>query len=158
MPRRVALPGASELFRPTTGPADGTPDSRHRGQSSVGSPGSTGSVDAEGARDRHDDLAPGGPGRDGYDGRATQQAERDDVVRTDAESLGSGRIRHTEKITVYLSTDELLALEQARLSLRSAYGTAVDRGRIVRAAIGIALDGLAADGADADLLRRLSNP
>ena len=28
---------------------------------------------------------------------------------------GSGRIRHEEKITVYVSAEELLALEQARL-------------------------------------------
>ena len=52
---------------------------------------------------------------------------------------GSGRVRHDEKITVYVSGDELLALEQARLTLRARHGMAVDRGRIVREAIAAAL-------------------
>ena len=39
-------------------------------------------------------------------------------------------MRHDEKITVYISKEELLALETARLTLRG-HGLAVDRGRIV---------------------------
>ena len=68
---------------------------------------------------------------------------------------GSGRIKHDEKITVYVSETELLALEQARLTLRARYGMAVDRGRIVREAIAAALDDLEAKGGESDVVRRL---
>ena len=69
----------------------------------------------------------------------------------------SGRVRHDEKITVYVSPDELLALEQARLTLRAQHGMAVDRGRIVREAIAATLADLEARGPDAELVRRLSS-
>ena len=69
---------------------------------------------------------------------------------------GSGRIRHEEKITVYVSADELVALEQARLTLRAQYGMAVDRGRIVREAIAAMLADLEAGADDSELVRRLS--
>jgi hypothetical protein len=69
---------------------------------------------------------------------------------------GSGRIRHEEKITVYVSADELLALEQARLTLRARHAMAVDRGRIVREAIAAMLADLEANGDDSELVRRLS--
>jgi hypothetical protein len=69
---------------------------------------------------------------------------------------GSGRIRHEEKITVYVSAEELLALEQARLTLRARHGMAVDRGRIVREAISAMLADLDANGDDSELVRRLS--
>ena len=68
----------------------------------------------------------------------------------------SGRIRHEEKITVYVSAEELLALEQARLTLRARHGMAVDRGRIVREAIAAALADLEANTDDSELVRRLS--
>lgn len=71
---------------------------------------------------------------------------------------GSGRIRHEEKITVYVSAEELLALEQARLTLRAQYGMAVDRGRIVREAIAAMLADLEASAGDSELVRRLSPP
>lgn len=71
---------------------------------------------------------------------------------------GSGRIRHEEKITVYVSAEELLALEQARLTLRARYGMAVDRGRIVREAIAGMLADLEASADDSELVRRLSTP
>ena len=69
---------------------------------------------------------------------------------------GSGRIRHDEKITVYVSTEELVALEQARLTLRAQYGMAVDRGRIVREAVALVLADLEARGEDSALVRRLT--
>jgi hypothetical protein len=69
---------------------------------------------------------------------------------------GSGRIRHEEKITVYVSAEELLALEQARLNLRARYGMAVDRGRIVREAIAATLADLESGASDSELVRRLS--
>lgn len=109
MPRRVGLPGASELFRETSG-ADFV---------------------------------------------------RDDDSENDADGSGprtSGRIRHEEKITVYVSSDELLALEQARLTLRAHHRMAVDRGRIVRTAIALAMADLDARGADSDLVRGLVEP
>ena len=69
---------------------------------------------------------------------------------------GSGRVRHEEKITVYVSAEELLALEQARLTLRARYGMAVDRGRIVREAIAAMLADLEASTDDSELVRRLT--
>lgn len=68
----------------------------------------------------------------------------------------TGRVRHEEKITVYVSAEELLALEQARLVLRAEHGVAVDRGRIVREAVAVALTDLARAGAQSELVRRLS--
>jgi len=68
----------------------------------------------------------------------------------------TGRVRHDEKITVYVSAEELLALEQARLTLRARYGMAVDRGRIVREAIAAMLADLEMSGEGSDLVRRLS--
>ncbi|MFL6108737.1 MAG: hypothetical protein ACJ72L_17400, partial [Marmoricola sp.] len=50
----------------------------------------------------------------------------------------SGRVRHDEKMTVYVTADELIELEHARLTLRRS-GLAVDRGRLVREAIAMAL-------------------
>ncbi|MFD4639311.1 hypothetical protein ACFWN2_18475 [Lentzea sp. NPDC058436] len=68
---------------------------------------------------------------------------------------GSGRTKHTTKITVYVSDEELLSLEQARLALRGSYGLGVDRGRVVREAIAIVLDDLETHGDASLLVRRL---
>jgi hypothetical protein len=68
----------------------------------------------------------------------------------------SGRIRHDEKITVYVTADELLDLEHTRLSLRRDHGLAVDRGRLVREAIHLALEDAATNGSDSALVRRLT--
>ena len=67
----------------------------------------------------------------------------------------SARVRHDEKITVYVTADELLDLEHTRLTLRREHGLAVDRGRIVRAAISLALEAVEADGGQSTLVRRL---
>ena len=67
----------------------------------------------------------------------------------------SGRVRHDEKMTVYVTADELLDIEHARLSLRRDQGLAVDRGRLVREAIAIALADLEANGDDSVLVQRL---
>jgi hypothetical protein len=98
MPRRVSLPGASELFR-------------------------------GGSKEAPDATAVG---------------------------TASGRVRHDEKITVYVSAEELIRLEQARLTLR-AQGIAVDRGRLVRAAISAALADLEENGDAADVISRLGS-
>ncbi|GAB3008161.1 hypothetical protein [Saccharothrix stipae] len=105
MTRRPSLPGASELFRLTTGAA---------------------SADAPATE-------PGPP----------------------AQRRGTGRQKHSTKITVYVSDEELLALEHARLALRGEHGLAVDRGRVVREAIAIVLDDLEGHGEDSLLVRRL---
>ena len=68
----------------------------------------------------------------------------------------SGRERHTQKITVYLSAEELLDLERARLALLR-YGAAADRGRIVREGIAVLLADLDARGMDSLLARRIVN-
>ena len=67
----------------------------------------------------------------------------------------TGRERHEEKITVYVSADELLDLEHARLTLRGDHGLAVDRGRIVREALAVVLADLDAEGEASTLVRRL---
>jgi hypothetical protein len=107
--RRVRLPAADELFRPTVVPA----------------PEQSGSPDA--------------------------------VGETPGPRAPSRRVRHDEKMTVYVTADELLDLEHARLSLRRA-GLTVDRGRLVREAIAIALADLDANGDDSVLVHRLSQP
>ena len=66
----------------------------------------------------------------------------------------SGREKHTQKITVYLSAEELLDLERARLALLR-YGAAADRGRSVREAIAVLLADLDARGRDSLLARRI---
>jgi hypothetical protein len=84
-------------------------------------------------------LRPAAPGPDGGDLR-----------------LASGREKHSQKITVYLSAEELLDLERARLALLR-YGAAADRGRIVREAIAVLLADLDARGKDSLLARRIAS-
>jgi hypothetical protein len=84
-------------------------------------------------------LRPAAPGPDGGDQRRA-----------------SGREKHTQKITVYLSAEELLDLERARLALLR-YGAAADRGRIVREAIAVLLADLDARGKDSLLARRIAS-
>lgn len=67
----------------------------------------------------------------------------------------SGRERHDEKITVYVSAEELMDLEHARLVLRGEHGLAVDRGRIVREAVAVVLADLEQRGEASILVRRL---
>jgi hypothetical protein len=84
-------------------------------------------------------LRPSAPGPDGGEQR-----------------LASGREKHSQKITVYLSAEELLDLERARLALLR-YGAAADRGRIVREAIAVLLADLDARGKDSLLARRIAS-
>ena len=76
--------------------------------------------------------------------------------RQPAERVPSGRQRHDEKVTFYCTADELMDLENARLLLRRKHGVAVDRGRIVREALALVLSDLDRDGADAPLVKRLT--
>ena len=91
--------------------------------------------------------------------RATSSRPRDEI-EDDAQEPpsdgASGRIKHNEKMTVYLTSGELLAIEQARLKLRGDLGRNVDRGRLVRAALAIALGDLEARGTDSEIAQRLS--
>ncbi len=73
---------------------------------------------------------------------------------TSDERQATGRERHDQKITVYLSATELLDLEHARLRLRR-YGFVLDRGRLVREAIAILLADLDARGKDSLVARRI---
>ena len=67
----------------------------------------------------------------------------------------SGRVRHDEKMTVYITSDELMDLEHARLMLRRSHALAVDRGRVVREAIAIALADFEQNGDDSVIVQRL---
>ncbi len=66
----------------------------------------------------------------------------------------SGRESHSHKITVYLTSSELLDLERARLTLRG-YGISADRGRIVREALAVLLADLDTGGEESLMARRL---
>jgi hypothetical protein len=70
------------------------------------------------------------------------------------ERQATGREKHDQKITVYLSAAELLDLEHARLALRR-FGFVIDRGRLVREAIAILLADLDARGTDSVVARRV---
>jgi hypothetical protein len=70
------------------------------------------------------------------------------------ERQATGRERHDQKITVYLSASELLELEHARLQLRRL-GVVLDRGRLVREAIAILLADLDARGNDSLVVRNI---
>ncbi len=85
--------------------------------------------------------------RPGSNGRART------VVVEDRKS--SGRIRHDTKITVYVTEEELLGLEQTRLALRAEHGLTADRGRIVREAIDVLLADFVDHGPDSVLVQRL---
>ncbi|MFH8368099.1 hypothetical protein [Streptomyces sp. NPDC018031] len=116
----------------------------------------TGAQDALG--DRRPAAAPErSKGRQPQDGTAAhgqpgQQARR---RGRPAGRRPSGRERHDEKITVYVSAEELMDLEHARLVLRGEHGLAVDRGRIVREAVAVVLADLESRGDASILVRRL---
>jgi hypothetical protein len=78
------------------------------------------------------------------------------LPETSDERQATGRERHEQKITVYLSAGELLDLEHARLKLRR-FGFVVDRGRLVREAIAILLADLDARGKDSLAARRIQS-
>jgi len=130
MSRRVSLPGADELFRQTTTlaavPNPVTPENEI-----VAPTQSTASATK----------------------RAVRQTQRRRVNSFD--KAPSGRERHDEKITVYISPEELYDLEQARIALRGDLGLAVDRGRIVREAVAIVIADLENKGDQSIIARRL---
>jgi len=147
MAKRPALPGADELFRRTASPL--RPDARPL--SAV--PDSE--IDSEivnqslQATDRNEVVEAPVALEGGV--RPVTAAPR----RRRGSSRPTGRVRHEEKITVYVSPEELIELEHARLALRGTHGLAVDRGRIVREAIAVVVADLEARGSDSIIVRRL---
>lgn len=134
MSRRVSLPGADELFRTTTT------------LSAVPSQPTASPVDEPAAINTP--LTPATK-------KAVRQTARRRVNSFDRST--SGRERHDEKITVYLSPEELYDLDQARLAMRGDHGLAVDRGRIVREALSIIIADLETKGESSIIVRRLRN-
>ena len=145
MSRRVTLPGAAELFR-TTGTGPDQSEAEPARSLAVAPDVRTSS---DGALDELDE-----PGRAPEPRSSAVRQTRPRPQRTD-DRRPSGRERHDEKITVYLSPDELIDLERARLALRQDHGLAVDRGRIVREALASVLAELEAKGDSSTLVRRL---
>jgi hypothetical protein len=124
MARRVSLPTADDLFRPT---------------------------DEE---QQQDEQARGGAGKPST--RGAVRAVPDQPDEPDVRRKPSGRVRHDEKMTVYVTAAELLELEHARLTLRAEHGLAVDRGRLVREALHLVLADLEQNGEASALVRRLN--
>lgn len=77
-------------------------------------------------------------------------------VAEEAPAAGAKPPKHDEKVTFYCTGEDLMALERARLKLRSEHGVAADRGRIVRAALAYVLEDFDARSDDSILLRKLS--
>jgi hypothetical protein len=155
--RRPVLPGAAELFRRTD--AEPAPEVTELPSISatVSSPALRGGARrGDGAAETTAPLTlvPGGADdTDPLAGFRTPPPAPAPARRGRAQR--AERTRHDEKITVYISADELLALESARLTLRGQHGVAADRGRIVREAINVLLADLAERGEDSVLVARL---
>jgi hypothetical protein len=134
MTRRASLPGADELFRANTPALSAVRQVVEAAPASPAAPKPVGTSQPK-----------------------TKKGVRTISRRrvTAAEKSPSGRELHEEKITVYLSTDELFDLDQARLMLRGDLGLAVDRGRIVRESIAVIIADLEAKGDQSILARRL---
>jgi hypothetical protein len=128
MSRRVTLPGADELFRKTTLAAVPEVENDAQNETTTAAP----------ATQRKKTV------------RTTARRKPNQIDRSP-----SGREKHDEKITVYLSPDELFDLEQARLMLRGDLGLAVDRGRIVREALAVVIADLESKGDQSIIARRL---
>ncbi|MBR8743472.1 hypothetical protein DSY14_17315 [Nocardiopsis sp. MG754419] len=154
----MTLPGADELFFRPSGPEPELPETDHRHQvpeqqrhesTEVSSPkrarGTNGSDDARGSEST----------KGAKSAKGTKGAARGSKIVRGAPAP-SGRQRHDEKITVYVSGPELLALEQTRLSLRAEHGLSADRGRLVREAVAVLLADFEEHGSSSMLVRRLS--
>ncbi|MFG2122442.1 hypothetical protein [Streptomyces sp. NPDC048710] len=180
MSRRVSLPGADELFRTTGGMAlqPSTPRRAANGEARVPAPaGESDEVaaaedapasvpvqggDGEGAEHVAAEAEPAEAGESRTRPSRRQAAQEGSAAAAQPRKRGraasrrpSGRERHDEKITVYVSAEELMDLEHARLVLRGEHGLAVDRGRIVREAVAVVLADLESRGDASILVRRL---
>lgn len=161
MSRRIALPGADELFRSTGDNARPAPEPPLRAVPAPahGTPAQPAAPEARmtpGHGQAEESLATPIPVEEGLEqASAAVRTVARRRSRALAERRPSGRERHDEKITVYVSADELMDLEQARLTLRGDFGLSVDRGRVVREALAVVLADLEAKGEASILVRRL---
>jgi hypothetical protein len=161
MTRRPVLPGASELFRRTDAPSVPEVTELPSLSTTTSSPALRSSSAGRRSEESTDQqppltLVPGGAADQVPPFRAVPQQTMQPVVPTRGRpARRPDRTKHDEKITVYISADELLALETARLTLRGRHGVAADRGRIVREAIAVILADLGERGDDSVLVRRL---
>jgi hypothetical protein len=158
--RRPVLPGASELFRRTDTKVE---EAEVTELPSVSATTSSPALRSGVRRDEQEGgmpltLVPGGASDDLSSFRAAVPSAPTLQPHTPTRgrpARNRERTKHDEKITVYISADELLALETARLILRGKHGVAADRGRIVREAIAVLLADLDERGDDAVLVQRL---
>ena len=139
MPRRVRMPGADELFG--RGPVTLGNTARLR---AVPDP-----VEDEDYVEEPEEEALRG------EAPSARTAPAPRLPVGERRGRATGRERHDEKITVYVSPEELVGLEQARIMLRAGHGLAVDRGRIVREAVNLVLADLNEHGEDSSLVRVL---
>jgi hypothetical protein len=163
--RRPVLPGASELFRRTDTAPEPEVTELPSLSTTTSSPALRGGAPARREEPADSTAAPltlvpgGAAGSDdlaGFRAPAPQAPTLQPHTPTRGRpARNRDRTKHDEKITVYISQDELLALETARLVLRGQHGVAADRGRIVREAIAVLLADLEERGEDAVLVRRL---
>jgi hypothetical protein len=161
--RRPVLPGAAELFRRTDAAPAPEVTELPSISATVSSPALRGGPARRGDGETTAPLTLVPGGADDADPLASfrQPAPAPAVppVRpTRGKAQRTERVKHDEKITVYISAEELLALESARLTLRAQHGVAADRGRIVREAITVLLADLADRGEDSVLVQRLRKP
>ena len=84
-------------------------------------------------------------------GKRTQPEQR-----KPSRPVATGRVKHDQKITVYFSSEELFALEDATLELKRRHGINLDRGRLVRTAVALALLDLAENGAESAVVTELN--
>jgi hypothetical protein len=151
MSRRIALPGADELFRSTGERLDEIDEAAGGGAAQ-----DLGSSTLVRALPEVLPAFPSGEADSGLEEAASSvRTTPRRRSRSVAERRPSGRERHDEKITVYVSPEELMDLEQARLTLRGDHGLPVDRGRVVREALAVVLADLEAKGEASILVRRL---
>ncbi|MDJ0385747.1 hypothetical protein [Streptomyces sp. G-G2] len=163
----MSLPGADELFRTTGGMALQSSSPRRQSEDAATAAGGTSArsehtataqdAGAEG-RSREGEPVVGAPRRPqegSVNGASANGSEPRRGKGRGANRRPSGRERHDEKITVYVSAEELMDLEHARLVLRGEHGLAVDRGRIVREAVAVVLADLESRGDASILVRRL---
>ncbi|MFC7933306.1 MULTISPECIES: hypothetical protein [Streptomyces] len=152
----MSLPGADELFRTTGGTALQASSPRR----AVPAPaGESDPAAAEGSAEHtaadSEAAEPRARTSPETEKAAPAAAPRRRGGGRTASRRPSGRERHDEKITVYVSAEELMDLEHARLVLRGEHGLAVDRGRIVREAVAVVLADLESRGDASILVRRL---
>jgi hypothetical protein len=149
MSRRPTLPGADELFRATSGELADPAVAPTPALAVAPALAAVPAVPAE--------EPAGSPAAtdEAELGRSAPGVRRSRRPRRRTEHRPSGRERHEEKITVYLSPEELMELERARMDLFAANGLKVDRGRIVREAVAIVLADLEAKGDHSILVKRL---